>query len=96
MTLASERNVVIKSIDDERLATLEWGSLERREVVSVVRQEFQSAVAALHQERIATMDDTRTLVNYVLLKIVLLILAAVVLAPVVAHVYVRVWPRPRS
>jgi hypothetical protein len=61
-----------------------------------VRQEFQAAVAAIHEERIATMDDARRLVNGVLLKVALLVLLAVVLAPLVAHVYVRVWPQRRS
>jgi hypothetical protein len=93
MTLATERDLVMKAIDAERLATLDWGTVERREVINVVRQEFQAAVAALHQERIATIDDTRHLVNGVLLKVALFVLLAVVLAPIVAHAYVRVWPR---
>jgi hypothetical protein len=93
MTMASEREVAMKAIDVLRLATLEWGTVERREVLTVVRQEFQAAIAALHQERIGAMDDTRRLVDAVLLKMVLFVLAAVVLAPVVAHAYVRVWPR---
>jgi len=93
MTIAAERDLVLKAIDAERLATLEWGTVERREVVSVVRAEFQAAVAALDQERISAMDDTRRLVNGVLLKVALFVLLAVVLAPVVAHAYVRVWPR---
>jgi hypothetical protein len=32
-------------------------------------------------------------VNGVLLKVALFVLLAVVLAPIVAHAYVRVWPR---
>ena len=70
MTIAAEREVAMKGIDVLRLATLEWGTVERREVINVVRQEFQAAVAALHQERIGAMDDARRLVNGVLLKIV--------------------------
>ena len=96
MTMAHEREIAMKAIDALRLATLEWGTVERREVISVVRQEFQAAVAAIHEERIATINDTRHLVNGVLLKVALFILLAVVLAPFVAHVYVRVWPRQRS
>jgi hypothetical protein len=96
MTLASEREMVMKAVDAERLATLEWGTVERREVINVFRQEFQAAVAAIHQERIATIDDTRHLVNGVLLKVALFVLLAVVLAPVVAHAYVRVWPRRKN
>jgi hypothetical protein len=96
MTMAHEREVAMKAIDVLRLATLEWGTVERREILTVVREEFQAAVAAIHQERIATIDDTRHLVNGVLLKVGLFLLLAVVLAPVVAHAYVRVWPRRRS
>ena len=96
MTMASEREVAMKAIDVLRLATLEWGTVERREVLNVVRQEFQATIAALHQERIAAMDDTRRMVDGVLLKVALFVLLAVVLAPIVAHAYVRVWPRRRS
>ena len=96
MTIASEREVAMKAVDVLRLATLEWGTIERREVLNVVRQEFQTAIAAVHQERIAAMDDTGRLVNGVLLKVALFVLLAVVLAPIVAHAYVRVWPRRRS
>jgi hypothetical protein len=96
MTMAQEREIAMKAIDALRLATLEWGTVERREVLNAVRQEFQAVVAAIHQERIATIDDTRHLVNGVLLKIALFVLLAIVLAPVVAHAYVRVWPRRKS
>jgi hypothetical protein len=96
MAMASERDVVLKTVDAERLATLDWGTVERREVVTVVRQEFEAAVAALHEERIAAMDDARHMVNGVLLKLALFALLAVVLAPVVAHAYVRVWPQRRT
>ena len=96
MAIASERDVVMKTVDAERLATLDWGTVERREVVTVVHQEFQAAVAALHEERIAAMDDARRMVNGVLLKVALFALLAVVLAPVVAHAYVRVWPQRRT
>lgn len=96
MTMAHEREIAMKAIDALRLATLEWGTVERREVINVVRQEFQAAVAAIHQERIATIDDTRHLVNGVLLKVALFVFLAVVLAPFVAHAYVRVWPKRKS
>ena len=95
-TLASEREVAIRAIDVLRQATLEWGTVERLEILAVVRQEFQAAVGALGQERIAAMDDARRLVNGVLLKVGLFVLLAVMLAPVVAHAYVRVWPRRRT
>jgi hypothetical protein len=95
-TIASERDVLMKAIGAERVATLEWGTGERREVVSVVQQEFQALIAAIHAERIATMDDTRRLMNSIMLKMALFLLAAVVLAPLVAHAYVRVWPRRKS
>ena len=88
--------MAIRAIDVLRLATLEWGTVERLEILAVVRQEFQAAVGALGQERIAAMDDARRLVNGVLLKVGLFVVLAVMVAPVVAHAYVRVWPRRRT
>jgi len=38
------------------------------------------------------VDDIRHIVDVVLLRVALFLIAAVVLAPVVAHVYARVWP----
>ena len=45
------------------------------------------------RERAVVVDDTRRLVDPVLLRIAVFLVAGVVLAPLVAHAYVRVWPR---
>ncbi len=50
---------------------------------------------ALRGERAVVVDDVRHIVDVVLLRVALFLLAAVVLAPLVAHVYARVWPRRR-
>jgi hypothetical protein len=42
---------------------------------------------------VMVVDDVRHLVDVVLLRVALFLVVAVVLAPLVAHAYVRVWPR---
>jgi len=44
-------------------------------------------------ERATVVEDVRGIVDTVLLRIALFLLAGVVLAPLVAHIYVRVWPK---
>ena len=51
-----------------------------------------SVERALRGERTIVVDDIRHIVDVVLLRVALFLIAAVVLAPVVAHVYARVWP----
>ena len=50
---------------------------------------------ALRGERAVVVDDVRHIVDVVLLRVAIFLVAAVVLAPLVAHVYARVWPRRR-
>jgi hypothetical protein len=52
---------------------------------------------ALRRERAVVVDDVRQIVDAVLLRVALFLVAAVLLAPLVAHAYVRLWPRrPRQ
>jgi hypothetical protein len=48
---------------------------------------------ALRGERAVVVDDLRHIVDVVLLRVAIFLIAAVVLAPLVAHAYARVWPR---
>ena len=50
-------------------------------------------MGALRAERAAFTDDVRRLIDVVLLRMALFVIAGVVLAPLVAHAYARVWPR---
>ena len=90
---AAERNEVLRNVDSERMATLEWATNERREAIAEVRRELAQSVAALRAERAVVVDDVRHIVDLVLLRVAIFLVAAVVLAPLVAHAYVRVWPR---
>jgi hypothetical protein len=90
---ALERNQLLRDVEAQRLATLEWATGERRETIDDVRRDLVGAVSALRVERTAFTDDVRRLIDAVLLRIALFVIAGVVLAPLVAHAYARVWPR---
>ena len=77
----------------QRLATLEWATAERREAIADVRRELAGSMAAVRGERAVIVDDLRRIVDTVLLRVAIFLVAAVLLAPLVAHGYVRVWPR---
>ena len=91
--ITSERGQLVRDLDAQRLATEAWATNERRETVAQLRQELDRAAGALQQERIAALTDVRQIVDLVLLRVALFAVAAIVLAPIVAHAYVRVWPR---
>jgi hypothetical protein len=92
---AEERSQLLNTFESQRLATLEWLTGERRETLAEVRKELAAATGVLRSERVAALDDVRRIVDAVLLRVVLFVVAAVVLAPLVAHGYARVWPRRR-
>jgi hypothetical protein len=91
--IAVERAELLRNVEMERLATEEWATAERREATAEIRRELISTMAAVRSERAIVVDDLRHIVDMVLLRVALFLLVAVVLAPVVAHAYVRVWPR---
>lgn len=94
--LAAERGEMLRSVEAQRLATLEWATNERRETIAEVRRELTGAMEAVRGERAVVVDDLRHVVDVVLVRVALFLAAAVLLAPLVAHAYVRVWPRRRS
>jgi hypothetical protein len=53
------------------------------------------SLEALRAERAVVVADVRHIVDVVLLRVAIFLVAAVVLAPLVAHAYARVWPRRR-
>ena len=91
--LASERGEVLRDIASQRQVTLEWATAERREAIAVVGGELARAIATLRGERAIALDEVRGIVNMTLLRVAIFLIAGVVLAPLVAHAYVRVWPR---
>ena len=91
--LATERAELLRSFESQRLATLEWATAERREAIAEMHRELAGSVEALDRERAIVVDDVNQIVNGVLLRVALFLLAAVLLAPLVAHAYARVWPR---
>ena len=90
---AMERTEMLRSFESQRLATLEWATGERRQAIADVHRELTESISALRGERAIVVDDVRHIVDAVLLRVALFLIAGVLLAPVVAHVYVRVWPR---
>ena len=91
----AERIELLRSFEVQRLATLEWATSERREAIAEVRRELAQSMAALRGERVIVVDDVRHIVDVIFLRVAIFLVAAVVLAPLVAHVYARVWPRRR-
>jgi hypothetical protein len=92
-TVGAERSELLRNVESQRLATLEWATAERREAIADVRREWAASMAALRGERAVVVDDVRQIVDVVLLRVALFLVAAVVLAPLIAHAYARVWPR---
>ena len=54
---------------------------------------FLRAIATLRGERAIALDEVCGIANMTLLRVAIFLIAGVVLAPLVAHAYVRVWPR---
>ena len=90
---AAERSELLRSFELQRLATLEWGTTERREAIADMHREVAGSIDALRGERAIVVGDLRHIVDVVLLRVAIFLVAAVVLAPLVAHAYARVWPR---
>jgi hypothetical protein len=90
---AAERSELLRNVDLERLATLEWATAERREAFADVRRALAGSMEAVRAERAVVVDDLRHIVDAVLLRVAIFLVVAVVLAPLVAHAYARVWPR---
>ena len=90
---AEERSELLRSFELQRLATLEWATAERRAAIAEVHRELAGSIEALRGERAVVVADLRHIVDVVLLRVAIFLVIAVVLAPFVAHVYARVWPR---
>jgi len=75
-----------EAIDPTQLETLVQ-SAERASLAAEVLPE------AIEDARATTVDEFREIVDTAFLRIIGLLVAAIVLAPIIAHVYVRVWPK---
>jgi hypothetical protein len=92
---ATERRELLRNLESQRRATLDWATAERRETVAEVRRELAVSMEALRGERAIIVEDLRHIVDAVVLRVAIFLISAVVLAPLVAHAYARVWPRRR-
>jgi hypothetical protein len=92
---ALERGELLRNVELQRQATLEWATTERREVIAELRHDLVASIEAVRHERAIIVDDVRHIVDAVLLRVAIFLVAAVVLAPLVAHAYARFWPRRR-
>ena len=88
-----ERTEILRSFEAQRLATLEWATAERREAIADIHRELAESIEALRAERAVVVNDVRHIVDMVLLRVAIFLVAGVLLAPLVAHAYARVWPR---
>jgi hypothetical protein len=91
--VAAERNELLGNFEWQLVATHKWGTAERREALADVRRDLAAAMGGLRSERVLLLDDLRQIIDGVLFRVALFLLAALALAPVVAHGYARVWPR---
>ena len=66
---------------------------ERRAAIADVRRELGGSMDAVRGERAVVVDNLRHIVDVVLLRVAIFLIAAVLLAPLIAHAYARVWPR---
>ena len=78
---AAERLELLRYVESQRLATLEWATAERREATAEVRLEPAASIDALRGERAVVVDDLRHIVDLVLLRVAIFLVAAVLLAP---------------
>ena len=92
-SFAAERSELLRDFELQRLATLEWATAERLDSIAEVRRELAKSMETLRTERAVVIGDLRHIVDVVLLRVALFLIAAVVFAPLVAHAYARVWPR---
>jgi hypothetical protein len=90
---ATEGSALLRGVEEQRLATLEWATAERRETIAEIQRELAASIEAIRGERAVAVNELRDILDLELLRVALFLAAAVVLAPVVAHAYVRVWPR---
>ncbi len=91
--MAADLTELLRNLESQRLATLEWATAERREAIADVHRELAGSMGAVRDERAIVLEDLRHIVDVVLLRVAVFLAAAVVLAPLVAHAYARVWPR---
>jgi hypothetical protein len=90
---AAERAELLRSFEVQRLATLEWASAERREAVLDVHRALAVSMEAVRGERAVVVAEAGRLTDLTLLRLAIFLVGAVVVAPLVAHAYARVWPR---
>jgi hypothetical protein len=90
---AAELSELLRNAESQRLATLKWATAERQEAIAGLHRELIESIEAVRGERAAVVLDLHQLVDLVLLRVAIFLIAAVILAPVVAHAYARVWPR---
>ena len=72
---AGERTEILRSFESQRLATLEWATAERREAIADVHRELTESIEALRAERAVVVNDVRHIVDMVLLRVAIFLVA---------------------
>jgi hypothetical protein len=88
-----ERRELMRTIEAQRVATLEWATAERHDAIAEVRRELGGSTESQRGERAIVLSDLQRMIDVVLLRVAIFLVAGVVLAPLVADAYVRVWPQ---
>ncbi len=91
---AAERAELLRNVEAQRLATLEWASAERRGAIAECARGVDTGPGSPQQRARRRASTTCVvIVDVVLLRVALFLIAAWCSRRVVAHVYARVWPR---
>jgi hypothetical protein len=88
--IGSERTAILAGVNDQRLETLSWLDSE----ITCQRTALVGDVERIVQASLNHVDrEMEKLVDKIMLRLIGLIVASVVATPIIAHAYVRVWPR---
>jgi hypothetical protein len=98
--VAAERLDILENIAEQRIHTLDWLGEEREVLVEFVHAEVAGMLDRIEStvgSTIARTDrELEQLADIVVIRLAMLIAAGLVLAPIVARIYVHVWPRRTS
>ena len=76
--MAADLTELLRNLESQRLATLEWATAERREAIADVHRELAGSMGAVRDERAIVLEDLRHIIDVVLLRVAVFLAAAVV------------------
>jgi len=98
--LSSEREIVLDALTEQREATIAELRKERIAVVDALKAERQATLEDAEAMVIRAVDASgprfNAVVDHIVWRVIQLVVAAVILAPVVVWIYSRILPRRRT